>query len=64
MNVQVKWQIDAAQSAVHLSVQRDLVLTPTNCSLTFESLELMYCQMLNAKIKAKQEQVQRLVKPQ
>jgi len=62
-NVQIKWQIDGGNTAVHFSVQRDLVLTPTNFSLSFEALEIIYAQMLAARIKAREAAKQRVLRP-
>lgn len=55
MKTTVQWQVDASTNTVHLTVQQELVLTPTRFSLSFESLELMYCQMLNGRIKVRED---------
>lgn len=63
MQTQIKWQVDVGNNAVHFSVQRDLVLTPTNFSMGFEAIEVIYAQMLNARIKAREEAKHRVLKP-
>ena len=62
MDSTIKWQINADQEAVAFQVQQALVLQPVNFALSFESVELMYCQLLNARIKKKQDQKARVIR--
>lgn len=61
MNGKLTWQLDATQGRFVVSLQHDIVLQPTTFALTFDSVELMYCQMLNARVKAKQDAQRRVL---
>jgi hypothetical protein len=48
-------QIEPLNQRFACSVQKDLVLTPTTFALSFEAVELMYYQLLSARIQQRQE---------
>ena len=61
MNGKVKWTVDA-NGAVQITVQRQLELMPVTFTLSPDSVELMYCQVLNVRVKAKQDAQSRVLR--
>ena len=61
MQTKIQWKLD--QNAVQFSVQQDLVLQPTKFTLGFDALELIYAQMLAARINAREAAKQRVLRP-
>jgi len=61
MSANIECEVDGQQQVVRFSVTRELVLTPTNFTMPFDTVEMLYLQVLGARIQARQAKQQRVL---
>lgn len=50
----IRWIVSAEHQAVQFAVQSTLDIEPRVFALSFDSVEQIYCQMLNQRVKARE----------